>query len=125
MHMTYVAGDLRRRVDAADLELPATDAVRFIPMNLRLAYPTIVETYERLAFHLSPAPAAIDASQETLDSDSTAFRDDLDILDFPEHFEIHAAPRRVEYQSEPSATMSSDSYGLAGADVEVSGARTT
>jgi hypothetical protein len=96
MHTTYVAGGLDRRVEAADLELLATDAVRFIPMNLRRAYPTIRETYERLALHLPPAPTTIDTSQEAPDAYSVAPRDDFDILDLPEHLEVHAAPRCIE-----------------------------
>jgi len=56
--MTYIDDELARllrlREEPDDLEARSTDAMRFIPVDLRLAYPTIHQPNRSDAFQLSP-----------------------------------------------------------------------
>src|SRR5215475_10604672 len=98
MHITYAPprGRLFFRENAADLEVLATDTVRFIPMDLGSPYPTIGELDQSLTLHLPPAPAAVRSTQEAPDANSAAFGNDFDVFDLADQLEVHARPRRVE-----------------------------
>ena len=61
--MTYIAPEraslLRLCEEAGDLEVFPTGAVRFIPMDLSVEYPTILQADPRDTLQLSPSPTAV------------------------------------------------------------------
>ena len=92
--MTYIDDELARllrlREEPDDLEARSTDAMRFIPVDLRLAYPTIHQ------------PDSCDL---------------FNISDLTEQFEVHAGVPALEYQIGATAKMSRKLDGAgAGAD---------
>ena len=113
--MTYISGDGARLPllpeEESDLEAFASDAMRFIPVELRVAYPTIRQPDRRRAFQLSPVSPTILFPQEASDAQPPAFRNDLDIRDVAEHLEVHAVFPGSEYQIGRAVKMSTKSDG--------------
>src|SRR5881397_2272228 len=84
--MTYIDDEaprlLRLREEPDDLETLSTDAMRLIPVDLRLAYPTIHQPDSGCAFQLSPSSATVTLSQESFNAKPSASRDLFNISDF-------------------------------------------
>jgi len=108
--MTYIDDEaprlLRLREEPDDFEALSTDAMRLIPVDLRLAYPTIHQPDSGCAFQLSPSSATVTLSQESFNAKPSASRDLFNISDFTQQFEVHAGFPALEYQIGTVAKMS-------------------
>ena len=75
--------------EALDLESTATDAVRFVPVELRDPDAAVLEPDVRNALDFSPAAFAIFLLQSNDLSDATTGDDDFNRLDRADDLEIH------------------------------------
>lgn len=77
--------------ESLDLDVPSADAVRFVPVEFRLAGPAVFEeANERDALEFAPACFAISFLQVTKDPDSVTDRNGLDLGKFADDLEVHA-----------------------------------
>src|SRR5450759_1925055 len=77
--------------ESLDLDVPATDAMRFIPVKLRLADVAVFdEANERDALVFTPTCFSISFLQVTKDPDSLVNRNGFDLGEFADDLEVHA-----------------------------------
>jgi hypothetical protein len=89
--MTKRGRDVTLIEESLDLDVPAADAMRFVPVKLRLADAAVFdEANERDAFEFAPTCFAISFLQVTKDPDSVADRNGLDLGKFADDLEVHA-----------------------------------
>src|SRR5438093_10906246 len=104
--MTYIDDEaprlLRLREEPDDLETLSTDAMRLIPVDLRLAYPTIHQPDSGCAFQLSPSSATVSPSQESFNAKPSALATRSIFLISPSSSKSTRASPRSNTRSVPS-----------------------
>jgi len=88
---------LRLVEEALDLDPPPTNAVRLVPVELRLADLIPREPDERDALEFAPATLAIPFASLLASSELPSRRDRFDLSDLPEDLEAHA--REVNFSA--------------------------
>ncbi len=104
--------------EALDLESTATDAVRFVPVDLRDPDAGVLEPDVRDAFEFSPAALAIFLLQPNDLSDATTGSDDFNRLDRADDLEVHVISSYARCQ-ERDNTFSRASSGCDGDSADV------
>lgn len=95
MHTTNLALGVRRglRRPLVDIPLPLdffpADAMRFIPVQLRLAHRSAFESYQRYALHFTPPARAIESPKPLEIPDTPADGDRVDASDLSDNLEKH------------------------------------